>query len=243
MKGRKKTVTDVEMPLLEHFRELRSRLIISIVTLAAAGIIAWFFYNPIIAFLQRPIEGSPLYVLSVFEGFLMRVKISLFTGIIISSPVIIFNILRFVFPGLTNKEKTILRSALIACTFLAVISFYLSYFTILPFSIRFLLGSSFIPYGTGQVLQFDQTITILFQFIIAALILFQFPVVLEILMFLGVLRRKTLLKNSRYVIICIFILTAIITPPDVFSQIYLAVPLILLYFLSIGVAVILKIGG
>jgi sec-independent protein translocase protein TatC len=125
---------------------------------------------------------------------------------------------------------------------LIIFSFYYSYYRIIPLSVRFLTSSHFIPVDVGMLLNYNRNIFYILQFIFITLVVFQTPIILEILLIMNVVQRRTLLLISRYVIVGIFVLSAIITPPDFISQISLTVPLVGLYFLTILIAWIFKFG-
>lgn len=242
-----------EKHIFEHLLELRKRLIVSLLAALAASVVCFIFYDRILSFLFSPFskikageqllqEGKVLFVNTIFEGFLIKLKIALLSGFILSAPVHLFNIVRFVFPGLTPKEKKVIVISLAASFVLVVSSFFYSYYKVIPISIQFLTGSGFIPKNTGLLLNFGRNIFYIFQFLIISIILFQLPILLEILMIMNVVRRKSLLKISRFVIVGVFVLAAVVTPPDFISQLSLAIPLVLLYFLTILIAKIFRFG-
>ncbi|MCP4050421.1 MAG: preprotein translocase subunit TatC [bacterium] len=209
--------------------------------------IAFFFFEGILEFLTKYFKLSiahqyKLYITSIYEGFLTKIKLSVLTGIVFSIPVYIFNLVRFIYPGLLYKEKKVLAVSLLASFLLAATGFYIAYYYILPISIVFLTGSDFIPEQVGLILHYHNNLLYILQFLFYTVILFQFPVLLEVLLYLNLLKRKSLLKATKYVVVCIFIVSAVVTPPDVISQAGLAIPLILIYILSIFFARIMNWG-
>ena len=108
--------------------------------------------------------------------------------------------------------------------------------------LRFLTSSKFIPFNVGLLLNYTKNIFYILQFIFIALVIFQTPIILELLLISNVVKRKALLKMSKYIIILIFVLSALLTPPDFISQVSLATPLIVLYFLTILIAKIFRFG-
>jgi sec-independent protein translocase protein TatC len=237
------------MPLLSHLVELRRYVILSLVELLLGFVLALVLYDQILEFLFRPLlvltpsaDGDILFVNSFAEGFMVRLKISALAGLIATLPLHLFNILRFVFPGLHAREKRILLVVL-ACSFLfAVASFFYSYCSILPVTISYLTGKGFIPENTGMLLNFGGNLFYILQFMLSTLLVFQMPIVLELFLILGVVRRRTLVVAGRYVIVLCFLVAAVITPPDVITQISLALPMALLYYLTILVARIFRFG-
>jgi sec-independent protein translocase protein TatC len=238
-----------EMSFLEHIRELRKRLIVSIIAWIVCSIISYLFFDIIISVLYKPFEtihssfnDSNLYVTSLFEGFLIRFKISLISGIIVSLPVHLYNSIKFIFPGLKKKEKKVIVISLLSSFLLIGASIYYTYFQIIPFSIEFLMGNNFIPRNTGILLNYGENIFYIFQFLLVSLLLFQVPILLELLMIMNLVQRKTLFRASRVVIVLILVLAAFLTPPDVGTQVAIALPLIVLYFLTILIAKIFRFG-
>ena len=239
----------LELPFVEHLRELRRRIITSLAAVLICSVIAFVFYGVILDFLLDPlrqltdkIDGHYLYVNTLFEGFLVKLKISLIAGAIFSLPVHVYHGIRFVFPGLNRREKKIILISLSASFVMIVFGFFYAYYTVIPVSVRFLTGSGFIPETVGLLLNFDRNIFYIFQFLLVFLLLFQLPIVLVVLMLTHAVQRATLLKSSRYVVIAIFILSAIVTPPDVVSQLSLAVPLVGMFFFAILIAKVFRLG-
>ena len=239
------------MAFLDHVRELRKKIIVSLIAVLGGTIVCYIFFQPIVNFLYRPLQyierlaggKEILYVNTLFEGFLIRIKVALLAGIVFTLPVHVFNLVQFVLPGLKKKEKKVILISLLVSFVLIVFSVYYGYFKIIPISINFLSGSVFIPARVGMLLNYGKNIFYIFQFLLGTLILFQLPIVLEILMIMNVLTRKALLKSSRYLIIMIFVISALLTPPDFISQVSLALPLILLFLLAILIAKIFNFGS
>jgi sec-independent protein translocase protein TatC len=239
-----------EMTFLEHLRELRKRIIVSMIAVLCAAIVSYIFFDHIVTFLFEPfrkidalsIRDEILFINTIFEGFLVRLKVAILSGIVFSLPVHVFNIIKFILPGLTKREKKIILISLIVSFCLIVFSFYYGYFNVIPISIKFLSSSGFIPTDVGLLLNYGKNIFVIFQFLMITVILFQLPIILEILMIMNVLSRKALLKASRFIVIGIFVLSAIVTPPDFVSQISVALPLVGLFFLTILIARIFNFG-
>jgi len=244
-----KPIRTGNMTLLSHLTELRRCLILSIIALIMGFIIALFLYDYIIKFVLSPLlvlsgsaKGDVLYINTFTEGFLVRLKISALAGFILSSPIHLFNLLYFVFPGLMANEKRIITITLIASFIFILASIFYSYYSVIPASIAFLTGKGFIPENTGMLLSFGKNIFYILQFMLIALVVFQLPIVLEMLLVLNVVKRRTLLKFGRYVIVLLFFIAAVLTPPDFLTQIGLALPMAGLYYLTILIAKIFKFG-
>jgi sec-independent protein translocase protein TatC len=163
-------------------------------------------------------------------------------GVIVTFPFYVFHALRFLFPGLSGREKRVIIWSLVSGTVLACLGLFYGYAYVIPFSIQVLTGSGFIPSIVGLLLSFEKNILYVLQFILAFVVIFQTPVVLIILLALGLLKRKSLLKAGRYVIVGIFIVAAVLTPPDFISQLCMALPLVLLYYLAVLTAYLFGLG-
>jgi sec-independent protein translocase protein TatC len=171
-----------------------------------------------------------------------QLKMTVIAGLIISLPVHVFGIVKFVFPGLTTRERRIVLSFLVFSLILIVLGSYLAYFKIIPLAVRFLTNPYFVPESVGFLLNYQANVFYILSFILWAVLAFQTPLLMEILLVMNVLKRKQVLHASRYIIVGIFIIAAIITPPDFISQLGVALPLIFFYFLALLVAKIFKFG-
>jgi sec-independent protein translocase protein TatC len=237
-------------PFLVHLGELRRRFVVSLIAAAVCAVAAFIFYAPIVGYLVRPFASirppgaeSVLYATTVFEGFLVKLRVSLIGGLIASSPVHLFNLLRFIFPGLMGREKRIVLSALVASLLLVLAGFAFGYYQLVPLMIKVLTGAGFLPHQVGSLLGFQRNLFLLLNFLLAVLVVFQLPLILEVLLVLGVVRRSTVLRASRTIVVGIFILAAVITPsPDWVSQLAVAAPLTALFFLAILIARIFHFG-
>ena len=236
------------MPLLGHIRELRNKILWSLGAYIVCFIFAFIFSDKIIGLFTRQfgdvssVVDHKLVVTTIVEGFTSQIKISAIAGLIFSLPVHVFNLLSFLFPGLERKQKRIILVFLCASFFLIIVGAYMAYFKIIPLVINFLTNPYFIPKGVGYLLNYQSNIFYIFSFILWCLIALQLPLVLEILLIMNVVDRKSVFKASRYIIVAIFVLSAIITPPDFISQLGIAVPLIFLFFLVLLIAKIFKFG-
>lgn len=243
------------MPFLEHAAELRQRLLISLLAVLLAAIACYLFYEPVLAVLLRPLESLPdaapvapeadayLFINTIFEGFLVRVKVALIAGAVLSLPVHLYHLVRFIFPGLTGRERRAVTATLAASFVLLLAGFLYSYYSVIPLSVRFLVSGGFIPPGVGLLLNFQRNVFFVFQFLLVFLLVFQIPILLVVLMMTGAVTRRALLRASRYAVVLIFALSAVVTPPDVVSQVSLAVPMVGMFFLSILVAKLLGFGA
>ena len=247
--GKSSVPASKAMSFWEHLSELRKRIFISVLGILVGSIIAFIFFQFILDTLFKPFEGvesafveDQFFINTIFEGFLTKLKISILTGLVISFPVHLFNSIVFIFPGLRKREKRITIIGLAVSFVLIVFSFVYSYYKIVPISVRFLTSKNFVPDNVGLMLNYNRNIFYVLQFMFITLVVFQVPIVLEILLITNVVSRKKVLKSSRFVIIGIVLMSALLTPPDFVSQVSLATPLIVLYFLTILIAKIFKFG-
>jgi len=229
-----KRLQDRKMSLIDHLEELRKRFIICIVTVLACSIFSYLYSDKILAILKRPFPHSLVFI-SPQEPFVITLKIALFGGIIIALPMIIYQTWQFVSLALKEKEKRYLLfyGPFSLLLFLSGASF--AYFVAIPVGLRFLLsfgGSSLEPMiSISKYLSFI-TVTILTFGIV-----FELPLVSLFLVRIGIISPQFLAKNRKVAIIAIFVLAAILTPSiDAFTQILLAVPLVILYEVSIWLA-------
>jgi len=237
-----------EMPILEHIRELRNRIILSLVAFAVACIISFMFSNQIIRIFTEPfskvdsIVDKTMVISKIAEGFLAQLRISVIAGLVLSLPVHVFGIVRFVFPGLTSREKRIVMSFLIVSLIFIIVGAYFVYFMLVPIVIDFLTRSLFLPQSVGVLLNYYDNIFYILTFVLWAVIALQFPILLEILLILNVIKRRHVWKACRFIIVGIFILSAVVTPPDVASLFGIALPLTAFFFLALLIAKIFKFG-
>ncbi|MEK7299171.1 MAG: twin-arginine translocase subunit TatC [Candidatus Margulisiibacteriota bacterium] len=237
------------MPFIEHLREIRRRLLYSVILVGATWLLCYLFFTPIANLAMRPFQQiqhanftHQLYVYSAFEGFTVKVSLSFLVALVLTLPLHILNALGFVFPGLTPREKQGAFFALFAGLFLAIFAVYLTYFQLLPFSLRFVMGNDMLPPTVGILLNYENSLMMVFKLVFYSAILFQFPILLELLMSFNLVSRKALLAASRYVILLIVVFAAIVTPPDFVAQLGLSIPMVVLYFGTILVAKVFHFG-
>ncbi len=225
-----------EMTLIDHLTELRSALLQSFVAVLVAAILAWFVSERAVDILIAPATGAAggLVFLSPTGAFMLRFKTALGLGAFIAAPVVVWRIWAFVVPGLLGREKRALFPVVVSSVLLFYTGASFAYFVILPVSLRFLLGfatESLQPALTGEhYFAFAVRIALAFG------IVFQFPLVISLLTWWGILPPDFLKKYWRYGFVLTFVLSAMLTPPDVASQLLMAGPVLGLYFLSMVLA-------
>jgi len=222
------------MTFWEHVAELRTRLLVSAVALIAGMVACFFFVEPAARYIMKPVGDMQFIYLSPPELFMSYVKIALLGGLVLASPVILFQIWLFVRPGLSKME----RFSLVVGLFFGVIFFAVgaafSFFVSVPFTIRF-----FLQYQNDSIkamFSFSEYISFVGSMVLSFGAAFELPIVISILAGLGIVTGTGLARVRGIGILLIFIVAAIITPPDVVSQILLGVPMMLLFELSILLA-------
>ncbi|MEK9656948.1 MAG: twin-arginine translocase subunit TatC [bacterium] len=236
------------MSLRLHLKELKYRVLISFSVWIVLSFCCYFFYDFFIFLLLNPFSeidtlfSDKLYVSSIFEGFFTKLKCSLFFGFITAFPFLLFHFLRFIFPALKGHERRFLFLLIFPSFALSLLGIYLMYFIILPYTIPLLTSSVFVPDNIGLLLHFHDSIFYIIQFIFLAMLLFQFPILLLILIYFNCFTYTQLFKFSRYVVVFIFIASAFLTPPDLISQLSFALPLIVMFFTSLLIAKIFGLG-
>jgi len=225
-------------PLLDHLIELRRRLLWSLAAIVMAFFGCLYFARQIYAFLVQPLVAAgqqELIFTQLFEAFFVEIKVALFAAVMIAFPVVATQLWKFVAPGLYAKERRALLPFLLATPVLFIAGAALAYYGAVPVALKFLLGYQgelggikleALP-AAGQYLGF------IMQFILAFGIAFQLPILLMLLERTGVVSYDQLTSARRYAIVAAFAIAAIFTPPDILSQFMLAVPIILLYEMSL----------
>lgn len=227
-----------KMPLLDHLIELRSRLLKSLAALALAFGVCLYFARPILTFLVQPLvdagQDKVIYT-QLFEAFFVELKVALFAATMIAFPVIANQLWKFVAPGLYAQEKRTVRPFLIATPFLFTIGAATAYYGAVPVALKFLLGFAGDLNGVEQqaLPSVGNYLSFIMQFVMAFGIAFLLPILLMLMERAGIVTREKLVGFRRYMIVIAFAIAAVATPPDIVSQFMLAVPLILLYELSI----------
>ena len=233
-----KDIDDTKAPLLEHLIELRRRLLWSLAALIAAFAICFYFAKPIFAVLVQPLlqagQGRLIFT-DIFEAFFVEVKVALFAALLVCLPVFAIQIWKFVAPGLYAREKKALLPFLLLTPVFFGAGVAFAYFAAMPWALHFLLSfegevggvqQEALP-GVGNYLSFSTRF--LFGFGIAFLL----PILLMILERAGIVTRQQLVRSRRYAIVGAAVVSAVLTPPDVVSQLMLLVPLYALYELAI----------
>ena len=230
---------------VEHLTELRSRLLKSIIYLFIFFIICYFFAENIYSFLVAPYAEAVkeddvsrrMIFTALHETFITYLKVAFFAAMFVTSPIILTQIWKFVAPGLYKNEKRALLPYLIATPTLFFLGGMLVYYLIMPLAIKFFLSFETTTQFSNLPIQLEakvnEYLSLIMRLIFAFGISFQLPVLLSLLARVGFVDSQYLKKRRKYVIIIIFSVAAILTPPDPITQIGLGIPLLILYELSI----------
>lgn len=228
-----------KMSFLEHLEEFRKRLIISAVALMAGFLASWAYAPEIFKLLEQPVvqflpPGDKLAFTRLTAPFFLYMKVAFFSGIFLSSPVILWQLWLFLAPGLYPREKRYAAPFIIFATLFFVAGGYFGYAYVFPMACKFFvdMGKDF-----KQVITIEDYFSFASKMILGMGLVFETPILIFFLARLGIVTPAFLLQKFKYAVVIIFIIAAIITPtPDMVTQAALAVPMILLYLLGIGIS-------
>jgi len=223
---------DEKKSIFVHLEELRRRVLFSIIAVLTLSALSYIYAGKILRYLAE--YAKPLVFISPQEAFLSHLKISLFSGVILSSPIIIYNVLSFVWIALDKGEKRIFITYLIAGIFLFIAGACFSYFIALPTAMNFLL--SFSSDLLKPFISISRYISFSAFLILAFSVAFETPLFIILLTRLGLINSELLRRKRKYLVVLLFVVAAILTPPDIITQVLLAIPLLVLYEISIWLA-------
>lgn len=229
---------DVEMSFLDHIEELRWRIIYSLIGIVVFTIIAWVFINPLVeVVLLKPARDAhaSLQNLRPFGQLFLYFQVAIIVGIVASVPNIFYQLWKFIAPALKRNERKYILRIVIFSTFCFLAGIAFAYFVMLPMAMKFAA-----QFGTVEIkneFAIDEYMSIIISVMLAAGVVFELPMVSFFLSKLGILTPKFMRKYRRHAIVIILVLAAILTPgTDPVSQVILAVPLVLLYEISIFIS-------
>ncbi len=234
-------MSDDRMPLTSHLEELRRKLIIAGVSWLVAFLACYSFAEPLFDLIATPVraalpEGTSLVFITATEPFFTYLKIGALAGLLVSMPVIFWQIWSFVAPGLYQHEKRYIFPFVLASTLCFATGAFFGYQYVFPMAFKVL-----IEFGTGSgelnaMLSMGSYLSLSSKLLLAFGLVFELPVVIFFLARMGIVDHKMLARNRKFALLAAFLTGAMLTPPDVFSQTALAVPFIVLYEIGIIVA-------
>ncbi len=225
-----------KLPLTSHLQELRKRLILSFIAVGVGFIVCYALADSLFDILAAPLikvmpSGGSLVFISVAEAFFTYMKVAFIAGLILVSPFVLYQVWAFVAPGLYQKEKRYVVPFVLGGSFFFALGVLFGYFVAIPIGFKFLLG-----YATDFIKpmpSMKEYLSFSIKFLLVFGLVFEFPVVLVLLAKIGVIDAKMLSRQRKYAILLIFVFAAVMTPPDLISQVLMALPLMALYELSI----------
>ena len=229
-------LNETKMPFTAHLEELRRRLVICMIAVAFGFGVCYYFSKDLFAILMLPLldvlpEGAQLVYTGLPEAFFTYLKVGLWGGILLSLPVIFHQLWGFVAPGLYKNEKGYVIPFVIFSTLLFLVGGFFGYFVVFPFGFKFFVGFADANLRVLPAVKeyFSLAIKLLFGFGIV----FELPLIMVFLGKMGLVNAKMLAKGRKWALLLIFVVAAILTPPDVVSQVLMAIPLMFLYEISI----------
>ncbi len=231
---------DNKMSLTDHLMELRKRLSRSLIALGIGFLVCYYFKESIFEIITRPLtrvlaKNSYLIYTGLTEAFFTYMKIAFFAALIITSPFILYQIWKFISPGLLPREKKYVVPFVISSSFLFIGGIVFGYFIVLPTAFEFFV--SFNNEYLKAMLSFKDYLSLFVTFLLGFGISFELPIFIFFLTKIGIVNAQMLSKQRRYAILIIFLVAAVLTPsPDALSQILMAIPLMFLYEISIFVS-------
>ncbi len=234
-------MTENQMPFAQHLEELRRRLIICSIAIGVGFLVCYFFKETIFSWLMKPLidalpasEGQKLIYTAPHEAFLTYLKVSFIGGVALSVPVILYQFWRFVAPGLYEHEKRYLYPVVILSTVFFVGGALFGYYVVFPYGFQFF--ASFATDHITPMISTREFLSFASRLLFAFGMIFELPLVSFFLAKMGILKASFLRRQRKYAIVIVFVIAAILTPPDVFTQTLMAGPLLVIYESSVWIA-------
>jgi sec-independent protein translocase protein TatC len=235
---------DGRMPLIEHLKELRIRLIRSIIAIGVGFLVAYGFVDEIFYLLTVPLRDVShnkvlLIGTGIGEAFFTKIKVALVAALFIASPAVLYELWRFIAPGLYESERKMAKPFVVFTTLFFLAGGYFCWAVVLKIGYAFFL-KQYASIGVTPTLRISEYLNFSAKLLLAFAITFEMPVLAFFLTRLGIVDYHWMIHQLRYAILIIFIIAAALTPPDFISQFLLAIPLLLLYALSVGVSYVFR---
>jgi sec-independent protein translocase protein TatC len=231
---------EVRMPLLEHVRELRGRLVRAVIAVAVGCALSYIFADHLFAWLTLPLRevgGSKLLLIGtgVGEAFFTKVKVALVAGVFISSPAIFYEVWKFIAPGLLESERRMAAPFVVSSSLFFALGGYFCWAVVFKVGYAFFI-KQYSSIGVTPTIRISEYLAFSAKLMLAFGLTFEMPIFAVFLTRLGLIDYGMMWRYFRYAILAIFVVSAALTPPDMVSMFLLAIPLMLLYVLSIGVS-------
>jgi sec-independent protein translocase protein TatC len=226
-----------EMGLFEHLGELRQRIIVAFISVLICAIIAYSFSSKVLDLLFEPFfanfDRGMLIGTGPAEAFILKLKVAFFCGIILSCPVLFLQVWLFIAPGLYDNEKRLVIPFVFFTSFLFLLGISFCYEFVLPVAFEFFKQQYDSIAKVTPAIRVEEHLSLMLQALIGFGLVFEMPVIAFFLGRVGIIDHKMMISGFRYAVVLIFVIAAILTPPDVLSQFLMAIPLVGLYGLSI----------
>ncbi|HSU92023.1 MAG TPA: twin-arginine translocase subunit TatC [Sporolactobacillaceae bacterium] len=234
------TPEQARMSLMEHLQELRTRLIRAFIAIGIGFAVAYLFADPLFQALTWPIRevsGGKVMLIGtgVGEAFYTKIKVALIAGLFVASPAVFYEIWKFIAPGLYAKERKMAKPFVFFATAFFALGGYFCWAVVFKIGYAFFL-SQYASIGVTPTIRISEYLSFSAKLLLAFALTFEMPIFAFFFTKLGMIDYKMMISYIRYAILAIFIVAAALTPPDMISQFLLAIPLLLLYALSVGVA-------
>jgi sec-independent protein translocase protein TatC len=227
------------MGILEHLRELRKRIFYSLIAVTLGSVLTYYLSSEVFAILSAPFSASfgsaPLVGTTPAEAWVLKVKVAIFCSCFLVSPIIFYNLWAFIAPALYPSERRWVIPFVLVSSLLFIGGATFCYYTVLPLALSF-FRDEFQSINVAPMINIGEHVSMVIVTMLGCGVVFEMPLITLVLARGGIIGQLDLLRWYRQAIVAIFILSAIITPPDVVSQLLLSVPLLILYAISIGVA-------
>lgn len=235
-----------ELPLMAHLLELRQRLLYAVVAVMAVFLLLLPFANELYAWLAQPLlktlpEGGQLVAIDVASTFFVPMKLAFYSALFIAAPAVLYQVWAFVAPALYEKEKKLARPLLLAASLLFYLGCAFTFYLLLPVMFGYLNSTA--PAGVAMMTDIGKYLDFVLVLLLAGGVSFEVPIAVLVAVLLGWVKVEQLVEWRGYIIVAIFIIAAVITPPDGLSQIMLAVPMCLLYEAGLLMARVMRKGA
>jgi sec-independent protein translocase protein TatC len=229
--------TEDALSFWEHLSELRKRLLYSALATIITTIACWSFTQKVFEWITRPyiafFGDATLIGTGPAEAFLLRLKLSIFCGILLASPIIFYQLWLFICPGLLEKEKKLALPFVMGSTFLFSLGTLFCFSVVLPYALEFFRTQYDSLGAITPTIRISEYLSMFLKAMLGFGLVFQIPILAFFLGKLGLITSSTLIHYGRYAVVAAFVISAILTPPDIVTQFLMAGPLLLLYGLSI----------